>query len=152
MPQVVTSIVESQGRILILRRSDLVRTYKGQWGGVAGYVEPDEEPTQTAFKELREETGFMPDQVELVLQDDPIAFTDVYREERYDWVVHPFLFHLKTHCEPTIDWEHSEYTWVDPSELSAYDTVPHFKDTVEKLWRKKRMGKRGGVVRKREEI
>jgi 8-oxo-dGTP pyrophosphatase MutT (NUDIX family) len=151
MPEVVTCVVASEGKILILRRSDLVRTYRGQWGGVAGYVEPGEQPLQTAMKELHEETGLLPDQVALVVKGEPISFSDVYDGEKYDWVIHPFLFQMLKHIEPTIDWEHSEYRWVNPKELSTYKTVPHFTNTVQELWRKKRMGKRGGVVRKREE-
>jgi len=151
MPQVVTCVLEREGRILILKRSSAVRTYKGLWGGVAGYVEPGEHPLQTALKEIREETGLLSDEVSLLVQGEPIAFTDVYRGERYDWTVHPYLFELQKHLEVKIDWEHSEYRWISPEELSTYETVPHFPDTVESLLRKKRMGKRGGVVRKREE-
>lgn len=151
MPHVVTCVVESHGKILILQRSDRVRTYKNQWGGVAGYIEPDEHPTQTAYKELREETGYLPDDLTLLLEGDPISFSDIYHNEKFDWTVHPFLFRLNQHHDPTIDWEHTDYRWVTPEELTAYDTVPHFTSTVQELWRKKRMGKRGGVVRKREE-
>ena len=44
MPRVVTCLlVNNEGDLLILKRSNRVRTYKGLWGGVAGYVEEDEE-------------------------------------------------------------------------------------------------------------
>ena len=151
MPQVVTCVVIYQERILLLRRSDKVRTYKGQWGGVAGYVEPGEHPRQTAYKELREEVGLTPDLVALIFQEDPISFTDVYQGERYDWTIHPFLFELLKHQEMKIDWEHTEYRWVHPDELTRYQTVPHFTKTVQSMMRKMRMGEHGGVVRKREE-
>ncbi len=151
MPQAVTCVLMHQGKVLLLRRSDRVRTYKGLWGGVAGYVEPGEQPLQTAYKELREETGLTPDLVRLVAQAEPIAFTDVYQGERYDWTIHPFLFELLKDKNLKIDWEHSEYRWVKNKDLPAYQTVPHFPETVRRLTRKKRMGERGGVVRKREE-
>lgn len=151
MPQVVTCVLMHQGKVLLLRRSDRVRTYKGLWGGVAGYVEPGEQPLQTAYKELREETGLTPDLVRLVAQAEPIAFTDVYQGERYDWTIHPFLFELLKDKNLKIDWEHSEYRWVKNEDLPAYQTVPHFPETVQRLTQKKRMGERGGVVRKREE-
>jgi 8-oxo-dGTP pyrophosphatase MutT (NUDIX family) len=44
-------------KLLILKRSDKVGTYKGLWGGVAGYVEENEEPYETALKEIKEEVG-----------------------------------------------------------------------------------------------
>jgi len=32
-----------------------------------------------------------------------------------------------------IDWEHSEYKWIDPSEIENFDTVPYFKDIVSEV-------------------
>ena len=43
--QVVTSFIESENKILILRRSGRVGTYQGRWAAVSGYIEktPDEQ-------------------------------------------------------------------------------------------------------------
>ncbi len=136
MPQVVTCVLEYQGKILVLRRSSSVRTYKGLWGGVAGYIEPGEEPLQTAMKEIQEEIGLRPDDVQLLVTGDVLTFTDTDEGERYDWVVRPFLFQLKHEHPLKIDWEHTEHRWIDPQELSGLPTVPHFPETVKNLLRK----------------
>ena len=136
MPQVVTCVLVHHEKILVLKRSSSVRTYKGMWGGVAGYIEPGEKPLQTAMKEIQEEVGLRPDDVQLLVTGDVLTFTDTSEGERYDWVVHPFLFRLKHERPVRIDWEHSEYRWVDPQELSNLPTVPHFPDTVTALLRK----------------
>ena len=39
MPKVVTCILQYKNKILILKRSNKVGTYKEMWGGVAGFVE-----------------------------------------------------------------------------------------------------------------
>ena len=136
MPQVVTCVLEYQGKILVLRRSFSVRTYKGLWGGVAGYIETGEEPLQTAMKELLEEVGLRPDDVRLLVTGDVITFTDTYENERYDWAIHPFLFHVNHERPVKIDWEHTEYRWIDPQEVSSLPTVPHFLEAVKNLLRK----------------
>jgi 8-oxo-dGTP diphosphatase len=117
MPQVVTCILENSGKILILRRSKLVGTYRGLWGGVAGFVEELEDPYDTAIKEIREEVGIGTNDLTLVRKGEPVEFTDVYDGRRYEWIVHPFLFHVDHAGLVRIDWEHEEYRWIYPSDL-----------------------------------
>ena len=134
MPQAVTVLlINDEKKLLILKRSNRVRTYKGMWGGVAGYIEENEKPYQTAFKEIKEEVGLENEDVELLNYLDPISFTDFYEGIRYDWEIFSFLFKIKKNNKIKIDWEHSEYRWIAPSQIKKFDTVPHFKEIVSKL-------------------
>jgi 8-oxo-dGTP pyrophosphatase MutT (NUDIX family) len=133
MPQVVTCILEHSGKILLFKRSNLVGTYRGLWGGVAGYVEELEDPYDTAVKEIRQETGIDLDDLELVRKGSPIEFSDTYDGRRYDWIVYPFLFHIESKELVQIDWEHEEYRWVSPSELKKFDIVPGLDEVVAQL-------------------
>jgi 8-oxo-dGTP pyrophosphatase MutT (NUDIX family) len=133
MPQVVTCIVEHGGKILLLKRSALVGTYRGLWGGVAGYVEELEDPYETAVKELREEVGICIEDVELITKGEPIEFTDTYDGRQYEWLIYPFLFHLEDKNLIRVDWEHEDYQWVFPSELKKFETVPHLEKVVSQL-------------------
>jgi len=133
MPQVVTCILEHDGKILLFKRSNLVGTYRGLWGGVAGYVEELEDPYDTAVKEIRQETGISLDALELVKKGEPIEFSDTYDGRRYDWIVYPFLFHIRSKEIVRIDWEHEEYRWVTPSELKKFHTVPGLDNVVAQL-------------------
>ena len=54
---VATSFLTYRGKILVLKRSGKVGSYQGAWAGVSGYVEEDEQPLDTALKEVEEETG-----------------------------------------------------------------------------------------------
>ena len=134
MPTVVTVLlINDEKKILILKRSNKVSTYKGMWGGVAGYVEENEEPYETATKKIKEEVGLEYKDVELLKQLDPISFTDFYEGKRYDWKIFSFLFKLKEKRKIKIDWEHSEYRWIAPSQIKKFVTVPHLKEIVSKL-------------------
>jgi len=134
MPKVATCLlINDEGKLLILKRSEKVRTYKGLWGGVAGYVEENETPYETAIKEIKEEAGIKKEDVSLIKVLDPIEFTDFYNGEHYDWEIFPFLFKVKNKGKINIDWEHLEYWWMLPSEIKKYDTVPLLKDIASKL-------------------
>ena len=134
MPKVVTCLlINDEGKLLILKRSEKVRTYNGMWGGVAGYIEENEEPFDTALKEINEEVGLDSEDVNFIKKLEPISFTDFYKKEKYDWEVFVFLFKTEKKDKVIIDWEHSEYRWISPSEIVKYDTVPHLKEVVSKL-------------------
>ncbi len=115
---VVTCFLEYNKRILILKRSDKVRTHKHKWAGVSGYIEQGETDEETALKEIREETGILEQDLELVRKGEPIHVQDGI----HVWVVHPFLYKTKTN-NIKIDWEHTEFRWISPDELQNYDFV-----------------------------
>ncbi len=115
---VVTSFLTYNHRILILKRSDKVRTHKNKWAGVSGYIEPGETDEDTAKKEIVEETGLAVENFELVRKGEPLHVQDGARI----WVVHPFLFKTTTD-KITMDWEHTEYRWILPDQLDDFDFV-----------------------------
>ncbi len=125
---VVTCFLMRGDQVLILKRSQGVRTNKGRWAGVSGYVEDGETPLETAYKELKEEVTARSDQVRLVHQAEPLTFHD--REHDTIWVVHPFLFE-DLGVDVRLDWEHTESTWIEPRELHRYETVESLERTLE---------------------
>ena len=134
MPDVVTClIIDEKGRLLILKRSDKVRTYKGLWGGIAGYVEEGEKPINTAYKEIFEEVGLKKEDVKLLNNISPIKFTDTYENKIYNWTIFPFLFNTYKKDKVQIDWEHTNYKWILPKDVEKFNTVPHFLDVVLKI-------------------
>ena len=134
MPEVVTCLLMHNNKLLILKRSNKVKTYKGLWGGVAGYVEENEEPYDTALKEIREEVGMEKGNVRLIKRGESIRFTDIYEGKRYEWITHPFVFNVEKKRKVQIDWEHTEYKWIPPEDISKYDSVPHLKEIVHKIF------------------
>lgn len=127
--RVVTCLLEHNGRLLVLRRSQSVRTYRGKWAGVSGSVDGPS-PLEQALEEIVEETGLLPGDVEHLREGDPLDVVDETLGVR--WVVHPFLPGRR----PTricLDWEHDQSRWIDPSDISELDTVPGLKETWDRL-------------------
>lgn len=117
---VVTCFLESEGKILLLQRSERVSTYQGKWAVVSGYLET--EPDRQAFIEIQEETGLQPSDIALVKKGTPLVVVDA--ETGAQWLVHPYLFNVKDNSKIKADWEHKTSRWVKPAEIAHYDTVP----------------------------
>ncbi|WP_222920102.1 NUDIX domain-containing protein [Natrinema sp. SYSU A 869] len=124
---VVTAFLRNRGEVLLLRRSDAVGTYVGQWGGVSGFAEG--RPDEQVRAEIREETGLEADAVSLVRSGRPVEFTDPALER--EWVVHPYLFDCEIR-EIELSEEHDEFEWVAPTEL--LESVGDDRETVPELW------------------
>jgi predicted aconitase with swiveling domain/ADP-ribose pyrophosphatase YjhB (NUDIX family) len=114
---VVTSFLENDGKILLLKRSELVGTYQGIWAGVSGYLEKGDEAIERAVTEIEEEVGIS--NPVLLKEGKPVSS----RDEKTLWVVHPFLFHVDS-PEVKLDWEHKEHKWISPSQIPEFKTVP----------------------------
>lgn len=115
---VVTAFLTQGGEILILRRSDRVKTFPGRWAGVSGYLEGDEDPEARARLEIKEETGIR-EAHRRVIGEVLLA----RGETDTVWAVHPFLFAVDRR-EVSLDWEHREHRWIPPEALESYPTVP----------------------------
>ncbi|MDF9745000.1 NUDIX domain-containing protein [Natrinema salsiterrestre] len=125
--RVVTAFLRHRGDVLLLRRSDAVGTYRGQWGGVSGFAE--RQPDEQVRVEIREETGLESEAVSLVRSGRPVEFADPDIE--CDWVVHPYLFDCETR-EIELSEEHDAYEWVPPTDL--LESVGDDRETVPELW------------------
>ncbi|MGQ3411586.1 NUDIX domain-containing protein [Natrinema sp. LN54] len=124
---VVTAFLRNRGEVLLLRRSDAVGTYAGQWGGVSGFAEG--QPDEQVCVEIREETGLEDDAVSLVRTGRPVEFADPDLER--EWVVHPSLFDCESR-EIELSEEHDALEWVSPTETLA--GVGNDRETVPELW------------------
>ena len=86
-------------------------------------------PEETVYKEIEEETGIMRKDVRLVHVGKPLMI----RREDAEVVVTPFLCNVKEASKVRLNWEHTEYNWINPREFSTYDTVPRFDEVLRAL-------------------
>jgi len=128
--QVVTCFLESEGKVLLLRRSGKVGSYRGRWAGVSGYIETTAD--EQALAEIEEETSLDREDVELVSIGKPLEVLDGDLGVR--WVVHPYLFHTKDRGKIKIDWEHKEIKWIAPEDIANYETVPRLKEVLARVY------------------
>ncbi len=124
--RVVTAFLEHEGKILLVRRSQAVRTHQGLWAGISGYLEHG--PLEQALIEIQEETGLEKEDVELQRESQTVDVPDP--EHNIRWVVHPFLFHVKCPDRIRLDWENVEMRWIAPGEIDEYATVPGLKQAL----------------------
>ena len=129
---IVTAFIEYRGKILLLRRSQKVKTMKGKWACVSGYIEKSEEPVRRAITEIKEETGFTDENIKFLEEGKPLEAADNMRPNNITWVVHPFYFRSNTN-DVRLDWEHDAYKWIHPSELEKFDTVPRLKEAFDSV-------------------
>ncbi|QLG49543.1 NUDIX domain-containing protein [Natrinema halophilum] len=129
---VVTAFLRNRGAVLLLRRSDSVGTYAGQWGGVSGFAEGA--PNEQVEVEIREETGLERDAVTLVRSGRPVEFVDADLDR--EWVVHPYLFDCETR-DVELSEEHDDFEWVAPTEtleaVAGRKTVPELWTAYERV-------------------
>ena len=120
--KIVTSFIKNKNKLLILKRSDKVRSMKGLWSGVSGIIEKDETPINRAKIEIFEEIGIVEDKIILVKSIEKIEISSP-QYKNHEWIVFPFLFETKQ-AEIKLNWENSEYKWINVNELKNYETVP----------------------------
>ncbi len=128
--KIVTCFLEHNNKVLILRRSNKVGTYKGKWASVSGHIERGEDEFSRALIEIEEETKIKRADIKLIAKSKPIIVPD--KENSYFWKVYPFLFETNR-SEIKIDWEHIEYKWISPSDFDSYDTVPMLHEVYKKV-------------------
>ncbi len=119
---VLTCFVKFKDKILILKRSDKVWTYKGKWNTVAGYLDDFKPIRQKALEELNEETGIQEKDILKIEICEPFEFID--EKIKRTWLVHPLLAELKQKPEIKLDFEHTEFKWISPEEIKDFDIVP----------------------------
>jgi translation initiation factor 2B subunit (eIF-2B alpha/beta/delta family)/8-oxo-dGTP pyrophosphatase MutT (NUDIX family) len=127
---VVTAFLLADEKILLLKRSGKVGTNKGKWAAVSGYLEAGEDPLQRAQIEIIEELGLRPEHIRQARAGEILRAYD--EQTNTVWVVHPFLFHTQS-MAVTLDWESTEYRWIQPNELRSYETVPKLEETLDRV-------------------
>ncbi|MBS7658024.1 MAG: NUDIX domain-containing protein [Candidatus Bathyarchaeia archaeon] len=128
--KVVTCFLKNNEKILLVKRSEKVGTYKGKWSGISGYLEEENIDNQ-ALKEIKEETSLNENDIELIRKGESLEVLD--ETKGIKWIVYPYLFEVKHPEKIRLDWENIEMKWVSPKEISFYSTVPKLKEALEKV-------------------
>ena len=119
---IVTSFIKNDDKILILKRSDKVKSMKCLWAGISGIIENNETPLTRAKIEIFEEAGIHEVQIELLKAIQQIKILSP-QYKNHEWNIFPFLFKAKN-PEIKLNWENSEFEWIEPNEIKNYKTVP----------------------------
>jgi isopentenyldiphosphate isomerase len=128
---VITIFIKYEDKILLLKRSEKVLTYKEKWNTVAGYLD-EIKPIQEKIKEeVIEELGIEENNISSIFIGESYKFKD--QKINRTWIVFPVLAELKNKLEIKLDWEHTEYKWIKPEELENFDIVPNLKESLKRV-------------------
>ena len=128
---IVTSFRKNQDKILILKRSQNVKSMKGLWSGVSGVIENQENPLKRAEIEIFEEIGIRTNEIKLLKSGDELDIISP-QYKNHKWHVFPFLFDTKK-TEIKLNWENSDYKWIEIGELEKFETVPNLENVLARL-------------------
>ena len=123
---IVTSFIKNDDKILILQRSDKVKSMKCLWAVVSGIIEKrDKTPLDRAKTEIREETGINENEIELLKYVEQIKIEST-QYKNHEWNIFAFLFKTKN-PKVKLNWENSDFNWIKPNEIKNYETVPELE-------------------------
>ena len=126
--RIVTSFLTNKNKILILKRSDKVKSMKGLWSGVSGLIENNELPLDRAKIEIFEEVGLQENDITLLKEAKNVTISSPqYRN--HQWEISPFLFETKNE-KIKLNWENSDFKWIERTELKEYQTVPNLEEIL----------------------
>ena len=119
--------------LLLIRRAP-GRIFAGLWQCVTGGLESGERVPLAALREVREEIGFGPVEIEAFYDLDQV--TQFY-DEGSDAVIAGAIFAVRTRpgAEPTLSHEHDAHRWVGREEAVRLTVWPTYRETIERITR-----------------
>ena len=111
-------IFDREGRVLLLLRPESVNWAPGKWALPGGHIEEGEKPIDAAVREVKEEAALeIAEPTEFYMSDNGEVVYFATRDYR---------------GEVKIDFEHEDFAWVYPQDLTNYDMAPRVEDVVER--------------------
>ena len=126
--EIVTSFLKHNDKILILKRSNKVKTMKGLWAGVSGIIENNEPPIERAKIEIFEELGIGQQYIRLIKSAKELTIKSPQYDD-HQWVIFPFLF-VTEKSEIKLNWENSEFRWISGNQLKEFHTVSNLEKVL----------------------
>jgi 8-oxo-dGTP pyrophosphatase MutT (NUDIX family) len=130
--KIVTSFLKNSEEVLILKRSEKVKSMKNLWAGISGIIEGDEKPIKRAQIEIYEEVGIRELDIKLVKEGDKILIESP-QYTNHQWEVYPFLFSCNKR-EIKLNWENSDAKWIEIDKLDNFTTVPSLDKVLGRLF------------------
>ncbi|MDE1856116.1 MAG: NUDIX domain-containing protein [Candidatus Micrarchaeota archaeon] len=125
---VVSVFVKHKDKVLLVKRSNKVTGFRGKWNAVSGYVDELRPIREIAVKELEEEVRMLRGNIKRVYSGKPYKFID--RGSKRTCIVCPYLVDTKKKPAIRLDWENTSYKWIEPGQITDFDTVPRLEKSL----------------------
>ena len=112
-------VIFKNGKILILKRSSSDQWMPGHYGLPGGKIEAGENILNAVCRECKEETDLN------VLPEDLKFLSKISNNKQ-----HAFYYITKFTGEVKLDFEHEDFKWINPKELSNYKVVPDLPQII----------------------
>lgn len=128
----IACLIEQEGKILLVRRSNDVDNYKGKWDVITGFIDnPNISTLDHALLEIEEEIGLTQDELLEVDIRKPYKYNNKFLKKT--WMIFPVLVRLKSDPNIKLNNENTEFKWIDPKDAHNYDTVPDFEKFLQHI-------------------
>ena len=115
-------ILNEDGKILAIRRSNTAPTRPLYWDLPGGILEEGEDKVEAIKREIKEETGLEVESISAISEG-------IWHEGDYSWTTTCYLAKLKK-TNVTLSYEHDEYKWVTKEEFKELKALPLHKEFV----------------------
>src|SRR3989344_164455 len=127
---VVICFVKHDGKFLLVKRSEKVGAYKNLWSSIAGFLDDSKTASEKATQEMEEELGIKKSEIMSIVEGPIYVFTD--EKLGREWERHLVVVEIST-PKVHLDWEHIDFVWISPEEISKYETPPGFETDLNRV-------------------
>ena len=115
MIEISKSVIQKDGKFLLLKRASHSKNYPDMWDFAGGKHDPGETPTQAVIRETKEETSF-----------DIEPGNEIRTEEYHDLLFHYFTPKILS-GELTLSPDHSDFKLISKEEMNDFKLHPSVK-------------------------
>jgi mutator protein MutT len=139
-------VFNTEGKLLLLKRSELDKTFPGMYTIPGGHVDAGEDHRTAAIRELQEESGLTPD------KDSQFTKVGEYEDDKV--CIEYFLSYVDNDSDTLClqSEEAWQYEWVESKELDKYEFPLNMKQNIQKILfpQKEVIQKLGKALRNKE--
>lgn len=121
----VKGIIQKDGKILVLKRSDTDDHRPGVWETVGGGMDKEESPQEALLREIAEETG-------LVASVNSPFNVFAFKKDTGEFKVGITFLCEYVSGEVKLSDEHSEYRWIEPTVFAQLESVPSLHEEIDR--------------------
>ena len=124
MINVTKSIIEDNGKYLLIKRSSNSKFFPNKWDFPGGKIREGEDPSTSVKRETREETS-------LDIEVGKQIIEDYHTENKSK--IHYRIFLVKTYQDNIeLSEDHSDFAWLSKEQMKKYELTPFVKKFLEK--------------------